>query len=52
MYASHGSPNEIATLIAAMVNNAAFDPRVTSWPSVNVVIRDSDGTVLRDTVHV
>lgn len=47
-----GSPNHIATLVAVMLNNAAFDRGLTRYPEVNVIIRNPDGTITRDTVHV
>lgn len=54
MYAVHGSPNEIHTLVQSMLNNAAFDLRLpdASHVWVNVMVRNSDGAILRDTVHV
>ena len=50
MYVAYGSPNEVATLIASLLNGAAFDVRLQRFPEVDYVVRDGD-KVLRHTVH-
>jgi hypothetical protein len=40
----------VTTLIAALLNDVAFDPRAKEYPSVTYIMRDG-GTVVRDTVH-